>query len=100
MTIMKCNESTCTVPYVAPKYFMITVYESGGNNIVAEAYVTSLFTHLLDIEQDRVARRAKSITEKAMPRIRRLVAGLSQQRPGLAPWSVHVEYVVDKVSLG
>jgi hypothetical protein len=31
---------------------------------------------------------------------RSLVAGLSLRRPGLAPWSIHVGFVVDKVALG
>jgi hypothetical protein len=36
----------------------------------------------------------------AVPWLRRLVAGLSPRRPGLASGSVHVEFVVDKVALG
>jgi hypothetical protein len=35
-----------------------------------------------------------------VPRLRRLVAGLSPRRPGLDPGSVHVGLVVDKVALG
>jgi hypothetical protein len=35
-----------------------------------------------------------------VPWLRRLVAGLSPQRPGFEPWSVHVGFVVDKVALG
>jgi hypothetical protein len=31
---------------------------------------------------------------------KRLVAGLSQRRPGFAPGSIHMGFVVDKVSLG
>jgi hypothetical protein len=36
----------------------------------------------------------------AMPWLRRSVAGFSPRRPGFAPGSVHVEFVVDKVALG
>jgi hypothetical protein len=36
----------------------------------------------------------------AMPRLRSLVAGLSPRRPGFAPGSIHVGFVVDKVALG
>jgi hypothetical protein len=35
-----------------------------------------------------------------MPWLRRLVAGLSSQRPGFDSGRVHVGFVVDKVSLG
>jgi len=35
-----------------------------------------------------------------VPWLRRLVAGLSPRRPGFAPGSVHVGFVVDKVALG
>ena len=37
---------------------------------------------------------------KAVPWLRRLVAGLSPLRPGFDPGSVHVGFVVDKVALG
>jgi hypothetical protein len=37
---------------------------------------------------------------KAVIWLRRLVAGLSPRRPGFAPWSVHVGFVVDKMVLG
>jgi hypothetical protein len=37
---------------------------------------------------------------KAVPWLRRLVAGLSPRRPGFDPGSVHVGFVVDKVALG
>jgi hypothetical protein len=37
---------------------------------------------------------------KAVPWLRRLVAGLPQWRPGFHPGSVHVGFVVDKVALG
>jgi hypothetical protein len=37
---------------------------------------------------------------KAVPWLRRLVAGLSPRRPGFDPKSVQVGYVVDKVALG
>jgi hypothetical protein len=37
---------------------------------------------------------------RAVPWLRSLVAGLSPQRPGFAPWSIHVGFVVDKVALG
>jgi hypothetical protein len=37
---------------------------------------------------------------KAVPWLRRLVAGLSLRRPGFDPGSVHVGCVVDKVALG
>jgi hypothetical protein len=36
----------------------------------------------------------------AVPWLRRLVAGLSPLRPGFDPGSVHVGFVVDKVTLG
>ena len=36
----------------------------------------------------------------AVPRLRRLVAGLSPRRYGFDPGSVHVVFVVDKVALG
>jgi hypothetical protein len=36
----------------------------------------------------------------AVPWLRRLVAGLSLRRPGLAPGSIHVGFVVDKVAVG
>jgi hypothetical protein len=36
----------------------------------------------------------------AVPSLRRLVAGLSPQRPGFDPGSVHVRFVVDKLALG
>ena len=35
-----------------------------------------------------------------MPWLRRLVAGLSAQRPGFYPGSVNVRFVVGKVALG
>jgi hypothetical protein len=38
--------------------------------------------------------------KKAVPWLRRLVAGLSPQRPGFDPGSVHVGFVVEKVALG
>jgi hypothetical protein len=37
---------------------------------------------------------------KAVPWLRRLVAGLSLSRPGSDPGSVHVGFVVEKVALG
>jgi hypothetical protein len=37
---------------------------------------------------------------KAVPWFRRLVAGLSPRRSGFAPRSIHVGFVVDKVTLG
>jgi hypothetical protein len=37
---------------------------------------------------------------KAVPWFRRLVAGLSPQRPGISPGSLHVGFVVDKLALG
>jgi hypothetical protein len=36
----------------------------------------------------------------AVPWFRSLVAGLSPRRPGFAPGSIHVGFVVDKVALG
>jgi hypothetical protein len=38
--------------------------------------------------------------ETAVPRLTPLVTGLSPQRPGFDPTSVHVGFVVDKVRLG
>jgi small ligand-binding sensory domain FIST len=37
---------------------------------------------------------------KAAPWLRQLVAGLSPRNPMLAPGSIHVGFVVDKVALG
>jgi hypothetical protein len=37
---------------------------------------------------------------RAVPWLRRLVAGLSPRSPGFAPGSIHVGFVVDKVALG
>jgi hypothetical protein len=37
---------------------------------------------------------------RAVPWLRRLVAGLSLRRPGFDPGSFHVGFVVDKVALG
>jgi hypothetical protein len=37
---------------------------------------------------------------RAVPRLRRLVADLPPRRPGFDPGSVHVGFVVDKVTLG
>jgi hypothetical protein len=36
----------------------------------------------------------------AVPWLRSLAADLSPRRPGFAPGSIHVEFVVDKVALG
>jgi hypothetical protein len=36
----------------------------------------------------------------AMPWLRSLVAGFSPRRPGFAPGSIHVGFVVDKVAVG
>jgi hypothetical protein len=43
---------------------------------------------------------AQLSTREAVSELRRLVDGLSSPRPGFAPGSVHVGYVVDKVALG
>jgi hypothetical protein len=40
------------------------------------------------------------ILGQAVPWMRSLVAGLSPRRPGFAPGSIHMGFVVDKVSLG
>jgi hypothetical protein len=37
---------------------------------------------------------------QAMPWLKRLVAGLSPQRPWFTPGSIHVGFVVDKLALG
>jgi hypothetical protein len=37
---------------------------------------------------------------KAVPYLRRLVAGFSPRMPGFAPRAAHVGFVVDKVALG
>jgi hypothetical protein len=37
---------------------------------------------------------------EAMPWLRQLVAGLSPQRPGFVPESVHMGFVLDEVALG
>jgi hypothetical protein len=41
-----------------------------------------------------------NILFRAVPWLRRLVAGLPLRRPGLDPGSVHVGFVVDKAALG
>jgi hypothetical protein len=41
-----------------------------------------------------------SVLLEAVPWLKRLVAGLSPRRPGFAPGSIHVGFVVDKVALG
>jgi hypothetical protein len=38
--------------------------------------------------------------DMAVPWLRRLVADLSQRRPGFAPGSIHMGFAVDKVVLG
>jgi hypothetical protein len=48
----------------------------------------------------RLLYREEELQEGAVPRLRRLVAGLPPRRPGFDPGSVHVGFVVDKVSLG
>jgi hypothetical protein len=40
------------------------------------------------------------LKKKAVPWLRRLVAGLSPRRSGFDSGSVHVRFVVDKVALG
>jgi hypothetical protein len=40
------------------------------------------------------------VLQGAMPWLRSLVAGLSPRRPGFAPGSIHVGFVVDKMALG
>jgi hypothetical protein len=40
------------------------------------------------------------IIMKAVPWLRSLAAGLSPRRPGFAPGSIHVGFVVDKMALG
>jgi hypothetical protein len=40
------------------------------------------------------------ISKVLKPWLRRLVVGLPPRRPGFDPGSVHVEFAVDKVSLG
>jgi hypothetical protein len=40
------------------------------------------------------------LIRRAVPWLRRLVAGLPPRRPGFDPGSVHVGFVVDKVALG
>jgi hypothetical protein len=40
------------------------------------------------------------VRTKAVPLLRRLVAGLSPRRPGFDPGSVRVGFVVDKLALG
>jgi hypothetical protein len=43
---------------------------------------------------------AATRTSWAVPWLRSLVAGLSPQRPGFAPGSIHLGFVMDKVALG
>jgi hypothetical protein len=47
-----------------------------------------------------VASRLRKVTARAVPWLRRLVAGISPRRPGFDTGSVHVGFVVDKVALG
>jgi hypothetical protein len=49
---------------------------------------------------DKLIYRYDKCLNEAVPWLRRLVAGLSLRRPGFAPWSIHVGFVVDKVALG
>jgi hypothetical protein len=44
--------------------------------------------------------KEKKDTAQAVPRFRRLVAGLPPRMPGFDPGSVHVASVVEKVALG
>jgi hypothetical protein len=44
--------------------------------------------------------RAELSIVKAVPWLRRLAAGLPPRRPGFDPGSVHVGFLVDKVTLG
>jgi hypothetical protein len=53
----------------------------------------------LSISSDDVA-ESKVTGVSVVPYFRRLFAGLSPQRSGFAPESVHVGFVVDKVALG
>jgi hypothetical protein len=46
------------------------------------------------------SKRKFRLTSRAVPWLKRLVTGLSPQRPGFAPGSIHVGFVVDKVALG
>jgi hypothetical protein len=48
---------------------------------------------------DRAVTRKAVLKIKALPWLRRLVAGLLSWRPGLNPGLVHVGFVVEKVSL-
>jgi hypothetical protein len=49
-----------------------------------------------------MSQKAVTFSEEGstVPWVRWLVAGLSPRRPGFAPGSVHVGFVVDKVALG
>jgi hypothetical protein len=42
----------------------------------------------------------KLVAQRAVPQLRRLLAGFPLRRPGFEPGSGHVGFVVDKVSLG
>jgi hypothetical protein len=44
--------------------------------------------------------RTRLADPQAVPCLRRLVAGLSQRSPGFAFGSIHVGFVLDKVTLG
>jgi hypothetical protein len=44
--------------------------------------------------------KSSNMSGGAVPWLRSLVAGLSPRRPGFAPGSFHVGFVVDKVALG
>jgi hypothetical protein len=46
-----------------------------------------------------IVKLRKLIWGRAVPWLKRLVAGLSLRRPGFAPWSIHVAFVVHRVAL-
>jgi hypothetical protein len=52
------------------------------------------------VHVNRVETRGNYMYHLAVPWLRSLVAGLSPRRPGFAPGSIHVGFVVDKVGLG
>jgi hypothetical protein len=50
-------------------------------------------------EGSHLSTSSSNLKDRAMPRLRQWVAGLSPRRPGFVPRSVHVGFVVDKVEL-
>jgi hypothetical protein len=69
---------------------MLTTILNISDNIVISIKITFYFSQNLLRKQYRWV----------VPWLRSLVGGLSPRRPGLAPGSIHVGFIVDKVPLG